>query len=119
MKVRIRKGTITGDLKLTLLQMGYTIPSTIFSDPCRKGRAVSVKLCGMQFTSRAVGEVVSHMEKLGHKFIKDNNTCRTHKKNKPYIGKSEVLPYSGYFDGHRLIFWKGDLYCKNLEKVLE
>lgn len=40
------------------------------------------------------------MEKLGHQFIRVSET-------------------KGTFGGHRLTFWKGDMYCKNLEKVLE
>lgn len=117
--MKIKKGTITGDLKLTLLQLGYTIPSTIFSDPRKDKKAVSVKLCGIQYTSRSVKAIITQMERMGHEFIKDNNTCRTHKANKPYLERFEILPHSGYFDGHRFIFWKGDMYHRNLEKVLE
>ena len=47
--------------------------------------------------------IVQEMEKLGHQFIRVSKTDGSY----------------GSFGGHRFTFWKGDMYCKNLEKVLE
>lgn len=106
--MKVRKGTITGDLKLTLLKLGYPMSHWIFSDPCMNKRAVSVKMTGRRYTPLQVQCVVQEMEKLGHKFVKDSDTSRFDNPNERQGWR-----------GHRLTFWKGNMYCKNLEKVLE
>ena len=98
--MQIRKGTITGDLKLTLLKLGYPLPRFIFSDPRRNGKAVGVKISNRYYSPSQVQCIVQEMEKLGHQFIRVSKT-------------------DGSFGGHRFTFWKGDVYCKNLKKVLE
>lgn len=106
--MQVRKGTITGDLKLTLRKLNYPVATWVFSDPCMNKRAVSVKMTGRRYTPLQVQCVVQEMEKLGHKFVKDSDTSRFNDPNKRQRWR-----------GHRLVFWKGDVYCKNLEKVLE
>ena len=98
--MQVRKGTITGDLKLTLVRLGYPTAHWVFSDPRRDGRAVGVKMANKYYSPSQVQCIVQEMEKLGHKFIRVSIT-------------------EGWFGGHRFTFWKGDAYCKGLEKVLE
>lgn len=101
--MKVRKGTITGDLKLTLLKLGYPMSHWIFSDPRRNGKAVGVKISNRYYSPSQVQCIVQEMEKLGHQFIRVSKTDGSY----------------GSFGGHRFTFWKGDMYCKNLEKVLE
>lgn len=104
--MQIKKGTITGDLKHILHTMGI-IPWMTFSDSIQKGKAVSVKLSGIRLHSSQVQFIVDAMSKMGHQLLFDKA---------PALSKTQ---YGRGFCGHRLAFWKGDLYCKNLEKVLE
>lgn len=98
--MRIKEGTITGDLKLTLRKLNYPTSSLVFSDPRKKGQAVGVKITHRVYSPSQVQRIVQEMEKLGHQFIRDSSP-------------------KGFYGGHRFTFWKGSMYCKNLEKVLE
>jgi len=83
----MRKGTVTGDLRITLAELGVPSNQGVYSDPYTKGK-VGVKVCDIRLDDELKEIVKTKMEQKGYTFhfIRENST--------------------GYFSGTRFCFSK-------------
>jgi hypothetical protein len=69
----MRLGTVTGDLRSTLLELGVPSNQGVYSDPYTGGK-VGVKVCGVRLDDGLKEVVRSKMEQKGYTFhfIREN-----------------------------------------------
>jgi hypothetical protein len=70
----MRKGTVTGDLRITLAELGVPSNRGVYSDPYTKGK-VGVKVCDIRLDDQLKEVVKTKMEQKGYTFhfIRENN----------------------------------------------